>query len=367
MSWESNKVYGFLVVALIIGFGVGFLAGRYTAGPEALEAITFEGWGGPTGAVNVEFAEAFKTQTGHPVLVQYHAGASSTVVPKIQAAWPEVTIDATNVAPGVAFELAAAGYLAELTPDKVPVMNEIPESLQIKYEDKVIGLGLYAITVTPVVWRSDIITEPIDEWADLLKPEYKGKIAISYMALGTGSALVDTALIWGGDEKNVEPGWTKLKELAPQIGAVWTTEAENLSFLSSGDYPICLFVTSNKVFTLASQGVEVDWRAGFDDTPTKRFESAVDCMVVVDGPRKEITFQWMDFYFQAENNEKYCGEAGLTPSNKNANLNPDIEPWVPSPADIDMYGAPVDFKTRAEKIDEWTTRWDTEIAPLIGS
>jgi len=367
-----NKIKIVAVIALIVvAFGAGIAVDHYVLTPPPAappEPIVFAAWGADFGQASSAIAANFTRETGIPVLFEYHAGASATVIPKISAAWPTVKIDITSVAPGVAYQLAQNGYLAELKPEEIPVMKEIPDTLLVRYNGAVIGAPLYTISVVAVVWRTDIIKEPITKWSDLFKPEYNKKIATSYLPLGTGSSLVDTAYLFGGDENNVEVGFQKLKELAPHIGGVWTTEAECVNFLASGQYPIGLFVAGSNMFQVHKQGIPVAWRPILEtDFPTPKFEIAADVMVVVNGPRAAEAKKFLNYYLNAQNNGYLNTILGLQPANMNAKMSPEIVDWVPTPDQIGKYGKFVGFAERAKNIDAWTTRWDTEIAPLIGT
>lgn len=368
-----NKTKFFAVIVLIvIAFGAGMAVDRYALAPPraaAPEPIVFGTWGGAGGEASVALAANFTRQTGIPVLFEYHAGASGTVIPKISSAWPTVKIDVIAVAPGVAYQLAQQGYLAELKPEEIPVMKEIPDSLFVKYNGTVIGAPMYVISVLTAVWRTDVIKEPIAKWSDLFKPEYNKKIATSYLPLGTGSSLVDTAYLFGGDENNVEVGFQKLKELAPHIGGLWTTEAECVNFLASGQYPIELFVAGSNMFTAHKQGIPLAWTAVLDTGTgvTPKFEIAADVMAVIKGPRAAEAKEFVNFFLNAQNNGYYNAIIGLQPSNKNAKMSPELVDWVPNPDEVAKYGRFVGFAERAKNIDAWTTRWDSEITPLIGT
>jgi len=356
------------IVVICVAFVVGLLIDRYILiSPAAqAESIVFTCWGGDFGDLTNNIAENFTRDYGNSVLLEYHAGASSTVISKIEATWPEVKIDLTSVAPSVAYQLAEAGYLAELTKEECPVLDQIPDNLLIKYDGKIYGVGIYVIPVISCAWRSDLISEPIANWTDLFKEGYSGKIATSYLPLGTGDSLMMSSYWFNGSEYDVEPGWEHLTELAPHIGGIWTTESECINFMASGERPICLCVTADKLYQWYTQGVQVDWIPYFNDTE-KAFAVAVDCVVALDGPRQQIAKHFINYYFSPKHNEYLTGNIGLLPSNKYAQINLDIAPFSPTSEQIEKYGKMFDIPWKAAHIDEWVTKWDEDIAPLIGT
>lgn len=359
-----------LIVAIIVAFAAGFLIDRYvlTQPTSQAQSIVYACWGGDFGNLTDNVAKNFTRDYGNPVLLEFHAGASSTVISKIQSAWPEVKIDLTSVAPSVAVQLAKAGYLAELKKEEIPVLDQIPDNLLIKYNGKIYGVGIYVISVVSCAWRSDIITTPISKWSDLFSNDtniYK-KIATSHISLGTGDSLIMPSYWFGGSEFNVTPGWDALKQIVPRMAGIWTTETECVNMMASGTANVELCVTADKLFQWHQQNVTVSWIPYFNDT-VKAFAVAVDCVVVVNGPRQDIAKRFINEYFNAHNNEYLCSAFGLPPANKYAQVNPAIIPFNPSQADIQQYGRIGDLDYKSSNIDAWTSTWDTQIQPIIGT
>jgi len=357
-----------LIVAVVVALIAGLLIGRYVLAPSGSQqqSLVYACWGGDFGNLTDNLAKNFTRDFGNQVLLEFHAGASSTVISKIESVWPEVKIDLTSVAPSVAIQLAKAGRLAELTVEDCPVLNQIPDNLLIKYNGKVYGIGIYVISVVSCAWRSDLITTPIANWSDLFKPELNKKIATSHISLGTGDSLIMPAYWFGGSEFNVTPGWDALKDIAPHMNGIWTTESECINIIGTGQAQIGLCVTADKLYQWYKQNVQVSWIPYFNDVD-KAFAVAVDCVVVVDGPRQNLAKQFLNYYFRPSNNEYLCANIGLPPSNMYAQVNPAIVPFNPTQDDIQRYGRMGDLDWKASHIDGWTTTWDTEIQPLIGT
>ena len=90
------------------------------------------------------------------------------------------------------------------------------------------------------------------------------------------------------------------------------------------------------------------------DTERMEFNTAIARMM-----------EFVNFFLSVENNQYYSEKIGSPPSNMNSEIPEKIKPWIPSADDIEKYGRAPDAKARAAHIDDWTTRWDTQIAPLI--
>jgi len=357
-----------IIVAVIVALVAGLLVDRYVLTPSTSQQqpIVFACWGGDFGNLTDLVSKNYTRDFGTQVLLEYHAGGSSTVINKIQSIWPEVKIDLAAVAPSVAVQLAKAGYLAELTREECPVLDQIPDNLLIKYNNKIYGVGIYVISVVSCAWRSDLVTTPIANWSDLFKTEYNKKIATSHISLGTGDSLIMPAYWFGGSELNTTPGWNALKDIAPHMTGIWTTESECVNMMASGTARIELCVTADKLFTWSKQNVSVSWIPYFNDKE-KAFAVAVDCVVAIKGPRQNLAMQFLNYYFRPKINEFMCANFGLPPSNKYATMDPAITPFNPSQEDIQKYGKIGDLDWKSTNINNWTTTWDTDIQPLLGT
>ncbi len=65
-----------------------------------------------------------------------------------------------------------------------------------------------------VAYNSQLVKEPPQSWADLWRPEFKGKVGIARTSSNLGLAtLAIAAKSFGGSEDNLEVGWERLKML----------------------------------------------------------------------------------------------------------------------------------------------------------
>lgn len=118
-------------------------------------------------------------------------------------------------------------------------MNEYPDAAKyVGPSGNTVGLGWDAI-INYFAYRSDLLPsdlQPLDNIDKLLDPRLKGKIAITDMVEALGSDLMIFAYAKGGNEKQNQPGWDFLKQLAEagQIGSVVTSDAEVINGFTTG-------------------------------------------------------------------------------------------------------------------------------------
>jgi putative spermidine/putrescine transport system substrate-binding protein len=80
------------------------------------------------------------------------------------------------------------------------------------------GYGVPATySLVGIAYNTQLVKEPPKSWADLWKPEHRGKIGIARTSSNLGLAtLALAAKTHGGSEDNLAIGWDKLKELQPR-------------------------------------------------------------------------------------------------------------------------------------------------------
>jgi putative spermidine/putrescine transport system substrate-binding protein len=93
--------------------------------------------------------------------------------------------------------------------------NVYPEFIQ-----KSQGYGVpVSYSLIGLAYNEKMVKTPPKSWADMWKPEYRGKVGIPRASSNLGlGALVIAAKVFGGSEDNLDPGWSKLQELKPQVG-----------------------------------------------------------------------------------------------------------------------------------------------------
>ncbi|MBM3599632.1 MAG: extracellular solute-binding protein [Alphaproteobacteria bacterium] len=77
------------------------------------------------------------------------------------------------------------------------------------------GYGIPATySLVGIAYNSSVIKNPPESWADLWKPEFKGKVGIARTSSNLGLAtLCIAAKSFGGSESNLAVGWDRLKML----------------------------------------------------------------------------------------------------------------------------------------------------------
>jgi putative spermidine/putrescine transport system substrate-binding protein len=142
------------------------------------------------------------------------------------------------------YPVAKSAYYADLIPAAQVPMGPAPFF-------QVVGL----------TYNPETVKTPPTSWADLWKPEFKGKVGITNLnsTLGTGF-MVEIAKMHGGSESNIEPAFAQIAELKPSLAAVASNPGALASLFQQGQIDISPG-NFNAIQILKAQGVPVEFVA----------------------------------------------------------------------------------------------------------
>lgn len=158
---------------------------------------------------------ADRIEARHPGLrIRLVPSDSQDIVAQIKAAQGHVPYDAgPNDEPPHLIGLSE-GYLAPRDDAAIPnLANALPE-----FTAKSQGAGVPATySLVGLAVNTNVVPERPQGWSDLWAPRFAGQVGIARTSSNLGLVtLVQAAKTFGGSEDDLEPGWQKLKELAPR-------------------------------------------------------------------------------------------------------------------------------------------------------
>ncbi|MBK8771360.1 MAG: spermidine/putrescine ABC transporter substrate-binding protein [Rhizobiales bacterium] len=146
-----------------------------------------------------DIAEKFKAATGIDLEVSVHA-TNEEIMGKVTASGGQ-GYDVLFVSSPFAEALNKMGLLAPIDPAKIPnLKNLYPEATQLKHDPGNTFSVPYTWGTTGLCYRSDVVKEAPDSWADLLTPadDVKGKTTM----LATDRWLMAPAFLLAGKSVN---------------------------------------------------------------------------------------------------------------------------------------------------------------------
>ena len=144
--------------------------------------------------------------------------------------------------------------------------------------------------VVGITYKPEKVKTPPTSWADIWKPEYKGRVGITNLnsTLGTGW-LVEIARMRGGSEVNVEAGFKAIEELKPNLAAVAANPGALATLYQQGQIDIGPG-NFNAIQILKARGIPVEFVAPKEGAIA--FKTTVH--IVKNSPNKELAAKLID-------------------------------------------------------------------------
>jgi spermidine/putrescine-binding protein len=237
---RSIKHVGLLALAVAGALVVGFatLSAQGQASPKG--TLTVAIWSGPPATALQDFLTQFRKK--YPdvnVKLVYQGGAGQTLA-RLRNEKARPTIDIFFSTESAAWFAASEGLSVPITADKVPNVRNVKDEAAAAgmYEGKLAWIpywkGYVGIAVNTKVFDPKTITSWKWMWSKDLAPRKLGLPANFWFS---GVQIQQVAKIWGGNERNYEAAFDKLKELAPNVGLIYSSDADSMKALISGETP----------------------------------------------------------------------------------------------------------------------------------
>ena len=214
--------------------------------------------------------------------------------------------------------------------------------------------------VVGLTYNPETVKTPPTSWADLWKPEFKGRVGITNLnsTLGTGF-MVEIAKMHGGSEKNIDPAFKQIAALKPNLAAVAANPGALATLFQQGQVDISPG-NFNAIQILKAQGVPVEFVAPKEGAIA--FKTTFH--ITKNAPNKELAFKLIEAAMSPEVQAKLMEEPYLVvPTNKKVAMKGVIAKVLAKDQAAMMAGFVFqDWKTINEGRAAWIDRFNKEIA-----
>lgn len=331
---------------LILAFGIFFHAPPLAAQEKLVVSI----WGGSwRDLVAATAAKKFKADTGADV--EFITGGTIDRLNKAKLAHDNPESDITFTTSHVGWLYANDGLYEKLDLSKVPNATNLVD--QAKISPYHIGTWAYVYTIG---YRPDLLKDvSFTSWADLWKPELKGKLAAP--DFDPSHLIAVAAMLSGGDAASWEKGQAKLKELKPNFKAFYTNDANSQQLIANGETPVQVILSMNAYYMM-SEGVPIKLVI-----PKEGAVLGIDTIGIMKGTRKsDLAYQFINAVLDPGVQAEIANLKKGSPVVTNAKLDPEVAklPGVfTTPQQWSSQAIIIDHKLRAAKTAEWR-KWFAE-------
>lgn len=296
----------------------------------------------------------FEQETGAKIV--YVPGNSTDTLAKLQAQKGNQELDMVFLDDGPMFQAIDFGFCASI--EGAAIFDDVYEIAKMG-TDKAIGAGFVA---TGLSYNKDMFAEngwdAPTSWKDIADPKYKGKLVVPPITNTYGlHALLMMARLNGGDENNIEPGFTQFEEsVADNVLTFEPSSGKMSELFQNGEIALSVW-GSGRLKALADTG----FPGGF----VYPEEGAVALMVgicpVVESDVPELAQQLVQHFMKPEYQLLLAETSGFGPTNMKTELPPELAETLPyGPERIKALNS-VDWTVINPSRGEWTKMWTRRV------
>lgn len=206
------------------------------------------------------------------------------------------------------------------------------------------------------VFREKGLAAPTS-WYDLWRPELKGRVGV-YAGTNAYTQYFIGLLsrLEGGNERNADGAFRKLRELAPSAPTFPSAPAELDNLLKQNEVWIA-YNGSSRVYELQAAGFPTDFV--YPKEGALIFANWFD--VVKGAPHPELAQELVNYLISPEAQELYARHVFFGPVNRQTRLDPETARKVPFGPEQVGKMVKLDFVAMHEQLPRWTDRWNKEI------
>lgn len=246
---------------------------------------------------------------------------------------------------------AQEGLLERIDYARVPNAAPIPEIFKKPH-----WVGYQYLSIG-IIYNSKAVDAPPRHWEDLLTERYKGKIFIDDFGHFGLHAVVAAARALGGSYENITPGFRFMKQIKDRLNPRFiTTSQEGMKLLANGDVHVAIWQDA-RAFRLKRQGLPIEYVIPETGDVAVTYGNA---MVAGAGYK-----EWGEAFLNvtcdpALQGAFASGEIPAHPCHPNATPTPDVAKLIARPPGAKQFA--LDYAEVLPRLDEWTKRWNREIA-----
>jgi len=297
------------------------------------------------------WVEPFEKQYNAKALVV--TGLTMENLAKLRAQKGNPQIDVVIFDPPGAIPAANEGLLEKLDPERIP-------NLKDQYPFEIQKHGLFAtqwLSNQVLAYNTKFVKEPPKSWADLWKPEYKGKVILPDISTSHGVFFISiiSKMQTGGELYNTEAAFSKLKTLRPNVLTFWTSHDQVAQLLNSGEAWLAPWTSDRALSQTAA-------KAPIALTVPK--EGAIyftSHIAIAKGTKKkELAEKYLNVAISAEAQLMNAQGAFLGPANSKVKLEGSLAENLAYGDTLKKLLAP-DWNKMDQLRNDWTERWNREI------
>lgn len=277
-------------------------------------------WGATWQSAIDEVSQGFTKDTGVKVNLVSQASSGEGLA-KLQAMRDKPTVDVWFTTASVATRAMEDKQLFDQLPTELmPNLKELVSGSATAYYAPIYSYP------TSIIYRTDLVAEPITSWADLWDPRFKKKLGMPDMGFFQGRLLMIAAGKDGGDPMDEKRGFEELEKLKPNVVLFFASDSQARQALAQGEASVMVGPTSHAK-RIADAGFPVKV---VSPRPTVM---NYDVMMIVRGGKEDTAAKYINYLLSAPVNEEVAAKLGMAAVNVNSEQPADLKGMLPKAED----------------------------------
>ncbi|GLQ12499.1 ABC transporter substrate-binding protein [Devosia yakushimensis] len=334
---------------------VGLTMGLGTTAALSQDLIV-NGQGGPyEDLIQEAIIKPFMAETGLTVLYD-PVGSASQDYAKIKASNGFPGWDVNVMTAAQSLDGCKDGLLAPITAHQVPNLASIDTAVQRLAGD--CG-AVHELQYVALLYRTDKIQPAPTSWNALGDPELDGKIVLPQFRNAMAAQMLQIySAAAGNDPNDVDPGFSKMVELAPRALAFVETSALMDPYIRDGEAWAMPYYSGRSAL-MKAEGLPVDFIVPEEGT----VPLIATLNVPVNAEHKEAAYRFIDYWLSKTGQESWAQAYQVGTARPDVDLPAEFRAnQLTTREDIQKLILP-DLATMATRIPEWSDRWEREVVP----
>lgn len=330
----------------------------FTSFPAAAktEQVVMMTWGGQWGdAMRDNVDAAFTKATGIKV-VQDRASSPVERITKLKVSLNNQTVDLVQLHDGLVPLAIKQGVVEKLNKDS-PRMPNVRNMIPSFWNDYWVPM---IFSVTGIIYNTKLVKNPPTAWADLWRPEFKGRVVLPEISHSIGTYIIPIgALAQGKNPKDADAGFEMLKKMA-DLRPIWAKDTDTIQTSLANEEAVIGILYKSQTFTVKDRKVPVEWVypkeggipyvSGTCITKNSKNQEAAEQYLNVTMDPEVQTFATKLFNYPGTNKDML------------AKLSPALQERAKFPQEQLDKLATLDHEFMSEQRAAWTERWNRVVA-----
>lgn len=328
---------------MIAGAGIAAAAVLAPVAGAAAEKITVISWGGTWGdAARETLFDPFTAETGIEVELRTQ-GSMMDMLASLVAQRDRMDADVWITGMAATILAEQEGLLQTIPYDRMPHAAAVPSDMAGDTY-----LGLWQIFYG-LVYNSRAVPFEITSWDDIFDPRLRGSISVPHGSGYGGKFIVLMSWLDGGDETNIDPAFTRLERLKDNIAVVARSDADAISFITSGETDVATMMPVGNYLRIRESGDHFRFVA-----PEPFVATNFNNFALLNGPNSEGAIKFMDFALRPDRQEALAERVLVLPVHPEAAVPEALAPFAPAPGNLRY----ADDRAISGVLPQWVERWN---------